>query len=54
MVSLDMLVPRGHTYRKFKEVFNFEKINYRLRKLEKGEGRSGYGIECNDREKSDQ
>ena len=43
MVSIDMLVP--HAYRKFQKVFDFEKINYRLKKLEKYGGRSGYGIE---------
>lgn len=44
MVSLDMLVPEGHNYRKFGEVFDFGKIEYRLKKLEKSTGRTGYGM----------
>lgn len=45
MVSVEMLVPNGHAYRKFNEVFEFGEINEELEKLEKDEGRSGYGIE---------
>jgi len=45
MISLEDLVPRGHNYRKFDELFNFKQINYRLRKLEKSIGCTGYGIE---------
>ena len=44
MVSLDMLVPQGHSYRRFAKVFDFEKIEYRLKKLENKLGRTGYGI----------
>ena len=44
MVSLDMLVPEGHAYRQFAEVFDFGKIEYRLKKLEKKVGRTGYGM----------
>ena len=28
MVSLGMVVPKNHTYRRFKEVFNFKKDNF--------------------------
>ena len=45
MVSLEDLVPKDHTYRKFSELFNFKKIRYRLKKLEKRLGRTGYGME---------
>ena len=45
MVSLDDLVPKDHTYRKFVELFNFKTIEYRLKKLESKMGRDGYGME---------
>lgn len=44
MISLDELVPQDNVYRKFKELFNFKKIEYRLVKLEKHLGRTGYGM----------
>jgi len=44
MVSLEDLVPRDNIYRKFEELFNFEKIEHRLISLEKEQGRNGYGI----------
>ena len=44
MVSLEDLVPRDNSYRKFSELFNFKKIEYRLKKLEKKSGRTGYGM----------
>ena len=44
MVSLDDLVPQDNVYRKFAKLFNFKKIEYRLIKLEKRQGRSGYGM----------
>ena len=31
MISLEELMPEKHNYRKFKEVFNFRKIDYRLK-----------------------
>lgn len=42
---MGMLVPEEHNYRKFVKVFDFGKIAYRLRKMEKRLGRSGYGME---------
>jgi transposase, IS5 family len=44
MVFLDDLVPKDHNYRKFVKVFNFNKIEYRLKKLESDVGCKGYGI----------
>lgn len=44
MISLDMLVPDKHAYRKFEKIFDFGKIEYRLKKLEKDIGRTGYGM----------
>lgn len=44
MISLDELVPQDNVYRKFKELFNFKKIEYCLVKLEKRLGRTGYGM----------
>jgi IS5 family transposase len=45
MVSLEDLVPANHPYRKFVLLFNFKRIEYRLKKLEFNVGRDGYGIE---------
>lgn len=44
MVSLEDLVPQDNVYRRFEELFNFDKIKHRLDTLEKNLGRSGYGI----------
>ncbi|MEM6339258.1 MAG: transposase [Pseudomonadota bacterium] len=44
MISLEELVPADSDYRKFKKLFNFKKIEYRLKKLEKDLGRTGYGM----------
>lgn len=44
MISLEELVPRDSEYRRFEELFNFKEIEYRLKKLEKHLGRSGYGM----------
>lgn len=44
MISLEELVPENSDYRKFEELFNFRKIEYRLKKLEKDLGRTGYGM----------
>lgn len=44
IISLEELVPAGSDYRKFKNLFNFERIDYRLKKLEKDLGRTGYGM----------
>jgi len=44
MVCLEDLVPQENVYRKFEELFNFRKIEYRLVKLEKRLGRTGYGM----------
>ena len=38
MISLEELVPAQHNYRKFKEVFNFRKIDYRLNGMESNKG----------------
>ena len=44
MISLEELVPSDSDYRKFTKLFNFKKIEYRLKKLEKELGRTGYGM----------
>jgi len=44
MVSLEDLVSQDNVYRRFEELFNFDKIKHRLDTLEKNLGRSGYGI----------
>ena len=44
MVSLDILVPKDHNYRKFAKAFDFGRIEHLLKKLEKKVGRTGYGI----------
>jgi len=44
MVSLEDLLPQDNVYRRFEELFNFDKIKHRLDTLEKNLGRSGYGI----------
>jgi len=36
MISLEELMPAKHNYRKFKEVFNFRKIDYRLKGIWNG------------------
>ena len=45
MLSLEDLVEENHNYRKFKKVFNFRKIDYRLKQMESGKGCKGYGME---------
>jgi hypothetical protein len=35
MVSLEELVPQDNIYRRFEELFDFEKIKHRLRSVEK-------------------
>ena len=45
MISLEELMPAKHNYRKFKEVFNFKKIDYRLKGMESGKGCKGYGMD---------
>ena len=45
MISLEELVPAKHNYRKFKEVFNFRKIDYRLKGMESSKGSNGYGMD---------
>ena len=45
-VSVEDLVPPKHRYRYYLKLFNFEKIEYRLKKLEKNIGRPGYGLVC--------
>ena len=42
MISLEELMPAKHNYRKFKEVFNFKKIDYRLKLMESNKGIKGY------------
>ena len=44
IISLEELVPAKSDYRKFKKLFNLKKIAYRLEKLEKKLGRTGYGM----------
>ena len=45
MISLEELMPAKHNYRKFKEVFNFKKIDYRLKGMESDKGCKGYGMD---------
>ena len=45
MISLEELVPAKHNYRKIKEVFNFRKIDYRLKGMKSGKGCKGYGMD---------
>ena len=45
MISLEELMPAKHNYRKFKEVFNFRKIDYRLKGMESSKGSNGYGMD---------
>jgi len=45
MISLEELMPTKHNYRKFKEVFNFRKIDYRLKEMESAKGSKGYGMD---------
>ena len=45
MISLEELLPEKHNYRKFKEVFNFRKIDYRLKGMESNKGSKGYGMD---------
>ena len=33
MLSLEDIIAQDHNYRKFKEVFNFRKIDYRLKSM---------------------
>ena len=44
IISLEELVRADSDYRKFKKLFNFKKMSYRLEKLEKKLGRTGYGM----------
>ena len=46
MVTLDSIVPEKHRYRKYTELFDFKKIEYRLKKIESKIGRTGYGQVC--------
>ena len=45
MISLEELMPEKHNYRKFKEVFNFRKIDYRLKGMESNKGSKDYGMD---------
>ena len=45
MISLEELMPAKHNYRKFKEVFNFKKIDYRLKGMGSDKGCKGYGMD---------
>lgn len=45
MISLEELIPGKHNYRKFKEIFNFRKIDYRQKEMESNKGCKGYGME---------
>ena len=44
MVSVEDLVPQDEVYRKFVELFDFRKIEFRLKRLESRSGRTGYTI----------
>ena len=43
MISLEELVSADSDYRKSAQLFNFKKIEYRLKKLEKDLCRTSYG-----------
>ena len=45
MISLEELMPAKHNYRKFKEAFNFRKIDYRLKGMESDKRSKGYGMD---------
>ena len=38
-------MPAKHNYRKFKKVFNFRKIDYKLKGMESDKGSKGYGMD---------
>lgn len=44
MVSLEELVPANHSYRKFKELWNFTDIGKELEKIEFDSDHKGYGV----------
>jgi len=46
MVSLELLVPADHQYRRFLSLLNFKHLTTDLRKKESDLGADGYGIEC--------
>jgi len=45
MISLDMLVPKNHIYRKISEILNFNKLTKHLKAIEREDGYVGYGIQ---------
>ncbi len=45
LVSLEELVSEEHQYRKFKELFNFNKIQAELTSVEPASNYKGYGVE---------
>ena len=44
MVSLEELVSQSHQYRKFKELFNFNEIEPKLKSVESVANYKGYGV----------
>ena len=44
MVSLDQLVSKNHQYRKFKELFNFDRFKSELLSVESDTNYKGYGV----------
>lgn len=44
MVSLDSLIPIGHSYRRFAEIWSFKGVEKRLKKFEKDNPYKGFGI----------
>ena len=44
MICLDELVPGNHNYRKFANIWSFQKVEKRLKKLERDNPNKGYGI----------
>jgi len=44
-VSLDQMVKVNHRYRRFKEVWNFKKVDSLLRRRKSSNPHEGYGIE---------
>jgi len=45
MISLDLLVPKNHNYRKILNILNFKKLTRPLKAIEREEGYIGYGIQ---------
>jgi IS5 family transposase len=45
LVSLDQLIPADHSYRKYKEVWNFKPVFKELKRIKKANPHEGYGLD---------